>query len=142
MNEYLAVLGTLSGVLVGGLVNFLSTRTAKKHEWRLALARDQIMRREQLYAEFLGEARRIAAETIFRDLELPKDVHHLDQYLAQMSLLSPEAVGDAARDLRKHLVRARSSENSSEAEQPTLNQLSASLTAAAKADLQAIRDDA
>jgi hypothetical protein len=142
MNEYLAVISTLSGVLVGGLVNFLSTRTAKRHEWRLTLARDQLIRREQVYADFLAEARRLAADAIFRDLEVPRDVHQLDRFLAQMSLLSPEGVINAARDLRRHLVRNRSGEISADDSPPTLNQLSTRFTEAARTDLNSIRDDA
>jgi hypothetical protein len=72
MAEYSAVFATLAGVVVGGLINFLASRTAKRHEWRLTLARDQIQRREQLYSDYLAEARRLTSEAIFRQLEVPK----------------------------------------------------------------------
>ncbi|MCU0970017.1 MAG: hypothetical protein MUF03_14625 [Rubrivivax sp.] len=62
MGEYAAVIATPAGVLVGGLINFLASRTAKRHEWRPTLARDQIPRREHLYADYLAEARRLTAE--------------------------------------------------------------------------------
>lgn len=109
MREYTAVIATIAGVLVGGLVNFLATRTAKRHEWRLTLARDQILRREQLYSDYLAEARRLTGEAIFRQLDLPKDVSDMDKMLAQMSLLSPANVTESARELRRYLVRQRSS---------------------------------
>ena len=108
MSDYIAIIATLAGVLVGGLVNFFATRTAKRHEWRLTLARDQIVRREQLYTDYLAEARRLTAEAIFRELEVPKDVHELDRMLAYMTLLSPDSVTEAARELRRHLVRKHS----------------------------------
>jgi hypothetical protein len=45
MNKYVAILGTLDGVVVG-LLNFLVTRSIKQREWRLSIARDQITQRQ------------------------------------------------------------------------------------------------
>lgn len=36
--ELTAVLGTLLGVLLGGLINYFASRSAKSHEWRLMIA--------------------------------------------------------------------------------------------------------
>jgi hypothetical protein len=135
MSDYVAILGTLAGVLVGGLVNFLATRTAKRHEWRLTLARDQIIRREQLYADYLAEARRLTAEAIFRQLQVPADVRDLDRMMAQMTLLSPAPVVEAGRELRRYLVRMRTAEAGTSPDEPAINQLSKSFVDEARQDL-------
>lgn len=135
MSDYVAIIGTLAGVLVGGLVNFLATRMAKRHEWRLTLARDQIIRREQLYSDYLAEARRLTGEAIFRQLQVPGDVRDLDKMLAQMTLLSPVPVVDAARELRRYLVRMRTAENGTSPDEPAINQLSKSFVESARQDL-------
>jgi hypothetical protein len=140
MGEYTAIIATLAGVVVGGLINFLASRTAKRHEWRLALARDQIIRREQLYADYLAEARKLTAEAIFRRLELPKDVGKMDQMLAQMSLLSPPAVTEAARELRRYLVKNRAGEADLSGDEPAINQLSKVFIEAARLDLERFRE--
>ncbi len=78
MADYAAVVATLAGVVVGGFINFLASRKAKRHEWQLTLARDQIQRREVLYSEYLAEARRLTSEAIFRQLEVPIDLSSMD----------------------------------------------------------------
>lgn len=58
-SELIAVLGTLLGALIGGLINYFANRSAKKHEWSLALAKDNIALRQKLYSEFLVETQRL-----------------------------------------------------------------------------------
>jgi hypothetical protein len=64
----------------------------------------------------------------------------MDKMLAQMSLLSPTGVTEAARELRRYLVRTRSSEKDLSAEEPAINQLSKTFIDAARADLGTFRD--
>jgi transposase len=60
--------------------------------------------------------------------------------LAQMSLLSPAPVVDSARELRRYLVRARSTDKDLTAEEPAINQLSKTFIEAASADLARFRE--
>jgi hypothetical protein len=140
MDPYLAVLGTLAGVLVGGLVNFLASRTVKQQEWRLALARDDIALRQKLYAEFLAEAQRLTAQAIYRPIQLPDDIQTLDRLIAQMRLVSPDTVTTTATSLRRHLLRPASTPETSTVDGPTYNQLSKEFVEAAKQDLAARGD--
>ena len=110
MSEYVPVLGTLAGVIIGGLINYLASRSAKQREWHLSLAKDQIALRQRLYSEFLAEAQRLTTEAIFRELAVPEDVRALDSMMVQMTLLSPEIILERARALRRHILVARSSE--------------------------------
>lgn len=139
MNEYVAILGTLGGVLVGGLLNFVVTRSVKQQEWRLAIARDQLAQRQALYADFIAEMQRLTARRIYAPLALPQDLHALDRLVAQMTLLSPEPLLEAARNLRRHLLRPSSTATETLDDAPTFNQLSRVFLDAAKADLAAVR---
>ena len=112
----------------------------KQQEWRLALARDQLTHRQQLYADYIAEAQRLTAEAIFREVEVPKDVQVLDRLIAHMVLVSPDTVVEGARDLRRHLLRNRLSET--QYELPSFTELSRTFVAAAKSDLQSYRDGA
>jgi len=122
------------------MVNFFSTRSVKHQEWRLALARDQLIQRQQIYADYLAEVQRLTGEAIFRTLDVPKDVQALDRLVAQMTLVSPSSVMNGARELRRHLLRARPAEGDREA--PSFAELSATFVEAAKSDLRSYRDDA
>ena len=63
-SELIAVLGTLGGALLVALINFFSNRSVKNQEWRLTIARDQVLSRQKLYAEFLVEAQRLVPGSI------------------------------------------------------------------------------
>ena len=142
MTEYAAILGTLAGVVVGGLVNFFASRTVKQQEWRLALARDQINRRQELYAEYLAEVQRLTAQSIYKELDVPKDVQTLDRLLAQMTLLSPEPVIEAAKQLRRHVLRISSATDQSGDDKPSFNRLSQTFVDSARSDIRVYSDDA
>ena len=142
MNDYAAIFATLSVVVAGGLLNFFSNRTVKQHEWRLTLARDQIIRREALYTDYLAEIQRLTVKSIYKLLEIPTDLQNLDRLLAQMTLLSPSSVTEAARALRLNLRRNRTLETELEGNEPDLDALNSAFVVAARSDLIAYRGDA
>ena len=142
MNEYAAVIGTLAGVLVGGLTNFLTTRSVKQQEWRLTLARDQLTYRQQTYSDFLAESQRLTALVIYGNLDLPSDLKVLDKLIAQMSLVSPPEVVDCAWELRRHLFRGATPSPEALHDRPSYEQLSEAFLGAAQADLKRQRGEA
>ena len=143
MTEYTAIFGTLAGVLIGGLLNFIVSRTVKMQEWRLGIAKEQLARRQDLYADYLAEIQRLTAQRIYGPLEVPKDVHALDRLVAQMTLLSPEDVVQAAREFRRHLFRDSSPASETPAQDlPTFNQLNRTFLEAAKRDIRSYTGDA
>lgn len=87
---------SLTGALAAAYPSFLAGRSIQMNEWRLALIRDRILERRQLYAKFLVEADRnmlaVAAGTKSLDNVAP-----LFPLLAEISLLSSEPVHQCAR---------------------------------------------
>jgi len=95
-NELIAILGALGGVLVGGLINYVATRSVKHHEWKLALAKDQIASRQKLYAEFIVEAQRLVVQSRENKISSLVDLDQLNGKFAEVSLVAPETVVLAA----------------------------------------------
>ena len=100
--EIIAVLGTLFGALVGGLINYLSSRSVKNHEWRLSLAKDQAVSRQKLYAEFLVEAQRLVMQAHEEKISSLSDLNALNGKFAEVSLVAPDSVVEAAKKLTVH----------------------------------------
>jgi hypothetical protein len=112
--EFITVFATLFGVLVGGFINYFSSRSVKNHEWRLALARDQVASRQKLYAEFLVEAQRLATQAIEEKLSSVSDFSALLGKHAEISLVSPEGVVDAAQKLVDSTITRHSAQPAKE----------------------------
>jgi hypothetical protein len=97
--ELIAVLGTLFGALVGGLINYFSSRSVKNHEWRLSLAKDQAVSRQKLYAELLVEAQRLVIQAHEEKISSLADLNTLTGKFAEVSLVAPDTVVEAAKKL-------------------------------------------
>jgi len=106
--EILAVLSALLGVLVGGLINYFSSRSVKNHEWRLALAKDQAASRQKLYAEFLVEAQRLVVQAREEKITSLTDLNALNGKFAEVSLVAPEGVVEAAQKLTDSAITSHS----------------------------------
>ncbi len=87
---------SLAGVLAAAYPSFLVGRGIQTHEWRLALIRDRILERRQLYAKFLVEADRnmLAVAAGKKSLD---NVAPLFPLLAEISLLASPPVNECAR---------------------------------------------
>lgn len=97
--EIITTIAALGGTLVGGLINYLSSRSVKNHEWRLSLAKDQVASRQKLYAEFLVEAQRLVLQAHEEKISSLYDLNALTSKFAEISLVAPDSVVEAARKL-------------------------------------------
>lgn len=98
-SEIITTIAALGGTLVGGLINYLSSRSVKNHEWRLSLAKDQVASRQKLYAEFLVEAQRLVLQAHEEKISSLYDVNALTSKFAEISLVAPDSVVEAAKKL-------------------------------------------
>lgn len=112
--ESIAVLGTLLGALVGGLLNYLSSRSVKNHEWRLALARDQAATRQKLYAELLVEAQRLVILAREEKINSLTDLNALNEKFAEVSLVAPDSVVESAQKLADYAITSHSAQPAKE----------------------------
>jgi hypothetical protein len=103
-SEVIAILGTLSGALLGGFINHFSNRSAKNHEWRLALARDQVASRQKLYAELLVEAQRLVIQAREDKISSLTDFDALNGKYAEVCLIAPQSVTEVAKKLVDYAI--------------------------------------
>lgn len=103
-SEVIAILGTLSGALLVGLINYFSNRSVKNQEWRLALARDQVASRQKLYAEFLVEAQRLVVLAREDKISSLTDLNALNGKYAEVCLVAPRIVVEEAKKLADYAV--------------------------------------
>lgn len=113
-SELVAVLGTLFGTLVGGLINYISNRSVKNHEWRLALAKDQVASRQKLYAEFLVETQRFVAQAREEKISSLAGLNALNGKFAEVSLVAPDSVVEAAQKLTDSALTSHSAQPAKE----------------------------
>src|SRR5713101_2907284 len=103
-SELIAVLGTLSGALLVGLINYFSNRSVKNHEWRLALARDQVANRQKLYSEFLVEVQRLVVQAREDKISSLIDFNAINGKLAKVCLIAPSSVIEEAKKLANYAI--------------------------------------
>lgn len=113
-SELIAVLGTIFGALVGGLINYFSSRSTKNYEWSLALAKESIAYRQNLYSEFLVETQRLVMVAAEQKVSSVNDFNHVGGKFAEISLVAPNGVVEAAQALIDSALEANSRSNQKE----------------------------
>jgi hypothetical protein len=114
-SELIAVFGTLSGGLLVGLINYFSNKRIKHHEWRLALARDQVIARQKLYADFLVEAQRLVMLALEEKISSPTSLNALNGKFAEINLVASEPVIEEAKKLADYAITSHSEKTAKEA---------------------------
>ncbi len=107
-SELIAVVGALAGVIIGGLINFLASRSAKNLEWRQALAREKMSTRQKLYAEFLVECQRLVVAAMEEKLSGPRELNVMNGKFAEISLVADEKVIECAKKLADYALSSHS----------------------------------
>ena len=113
-SEVIAVLGTLGGALLVGFINYLSNRSGKNHEWRLALARDQVASRQRLYAEFLVLAQRFVVQAREGKTSSLADLTVLNGKYAEVCLVAPQSVTEVAKRLADYAITSDTAQSAKE----------------------------
>ena len=138
--ELVAVLGTLSGALLVGVINYFSNKGMKNHEWRLALARDQFTIRQKLYAELLVESHRLVIQAREEKISSLADLNAINGKYAEVCLVGTTAVIEDAEKLTGYAITSYSTQPASEiAEFYTLKR---SFIAAARKDMAKVLSEA
>ena len=106
--EVIAIVGTLSGAVVVGIINYFSNRSVKNHEWRLARARDQISVRQKLYSEFLVETQRLVVQSREEKISSLSDLNPVNGKFAEICLVASEVVIEEAKKLADYAITSHS----------------------------------
>jgi hypothetical protein len=96
-SEFVAIIGTLVGAVVAGVISYIAGRGMKTHEWRLALAREEIALRKSLYVAFLAEAQRLIIQSTDTKISSVAELNDLSAKYAEISLLASEPVIKCAK---------------------------------------------
>lgn len=102
--------GTGIGAIVGGGISWLSSRSTRRLDWQLAMTEKEIRAREDLYSQFLAEARRLVLCSISKKIS-DTDLDQLTELLAldsKISFHSP-AIAGAAKKIVGCIIEAHSS---------------------------------
>lgn len=94
--ELTTIAGTLAAALVAGLVSYWAGRGMKTHEWRLALAKEEVAARKALYASFLSEVQRLIIQSTEDKFHETSKLETLNQLYAEITLLGSTPVTEAA----------------------------------------------
>ena len=136
MTEMIAAIGAVSalaGVLIGGVMNYLTHRSIKQQEWRLALTRDQLQLRQKVYSEFLVEAQRMLSLGREDKIKSVSDLDPLKGKFAEVSMFASPEVFKAAQMLADAAITSQ--QNPPAKEVANFFQLKESFIAAVRADL-------
>ena len=95
-SEFVTVAGTLSAALVAGLLSYWAGRGMKTHEWRLALAKEDMAIRRTLYAAFLAEAQRLIIQASEDKVHAVAELDLLSRHYAEITLVGEKPVCEAA----------------------------------------------
>jgi hypothetical protein len=118
----IALIGVISALLgsgVGGLTSYLSTRSMRKLEWRLTQIEKEIVKRENLYAEFLGEANKWIVFSFERKVDTLSDMSSLINLESRIRLVSP-SLGGIAREIVACVLDHHEKNKKETREYPTL----------------------
>ncbi|MDK9715248.1 MAG: hypothetical protein OEL86_14295 [Sulfuritalea sp.] len=138
--ELTAILATLLGVLLGGLINYSASRNAKSHEWRLAIAKEKAASRQKLYGEFLVEAQRLVVQARENKISSLTDLNGVNGKFAEISLVASELVIEEAKKLADYALTNHSSQPAKEA--ANFFQVKANFIAAARHEIGEILSEA
>ncbi len=101
----------LIGSLVGGVSTFLASWATHREQLRVQTVRQEIQRREALYAEFIVEASRRLAEALAREAQTPEVIAGLYSSLERMRLTASDEITAAAHNVMREIVEVYAAPN-------------------------------
>jgi hypothetical protein len=106
-----AVLSATSGLigsLVGGVSTFSASWLSTRNQYRTQTLVQQVIRREALYAEFIGEATKCLTDAWGHQAASPQVIASLYGAFERIRLMASQPVIDAADDVIRHVIEAYS----------------------------------
>jgi hypothetical protein len=106
-----AILSATSGLigsLVGGVSTFAASWLSTRNQYRTQTLVQQVVRRETLYAEFIGEATKCLTDAWSHQAAGPQVISGLYGAFERIRLMASQPVIDAADDVIRHVIEAYS----------------------------------
>ena len=137
--ELITIAGTLGAALIAGVVSYLAGRGMKTHEWRLAIAREELAARKALYAAFLAEAHRLIIQASETKMGNVRELDTLNRQYAEITLVGSKPVTEAAMHLVDRVLMAHVREETA-AEALEYHPRKEAFLTAARNELQSYRE--
>jgi hypothetical protein len=106
-----AILSATSGLigsLVGGVSTFAASWLSTRNQYRTQTLVQQVVRREALYAEFIGEATKCLTDAWSHQAVSPEVIAGLFGAAERIRLMASEPVIEAADEVIRHVIEAYS----------------------------------
>lgn len=94
-----SVLAPIASALVAGALAYIAARSTKTHEWRLAMAKEELALRRATYSKFLQSCQYMVFSTIKTKKLEYEHVQASIQLYAELQLFASESVSEAAKAL-------------------------------------------
>jgi hypothetical protein len=104
-----AILSATSGLigsLVGGVSTFAASWLGARNQYRTQTLVQQVVRRETLYAEFIGEATKCLTDAWSHQAASPQVITGLYGAFERIRLMASQPVIDAADNVIRHVIEA------------------------------------
>lgn len=88
----IGVISALLGTALGGVISYLTTKSAKSMEWRFKMLSDEIQERKDLYSCFLEEVNGLVFSSFHEKHSDLRKFSNLGNLLAKMELSSSDEV--------------------------------------------------
>jgi hypothetical protein len=112
MYDYLVPVLTLSGVIVGGLIGYISNSKIKTKELRHIEIREEVNQKRKLYGDFLAETNRLILKAAKEKSSDPNILATIASIFAQIEMISNENVIETGKQIFLYVMSKHSiSEN-------------------------------
>ncbi|MDO2434633.1 hypothetical protein Q2T43_00220 [Aeromonas veronii] len=108
INEYVAPIFTVLGVILGGGVSYFTNTKVKQVEFRQSMIRYELENRRKLYSDFLAEANKLALISIENKSSSPTFLLDISRLLAEIELVGSKDIHKQARRILEYIVNAHS----------------------------------
>ncbi|UNB57094.1 hypothetical protein [Aeromonas hydrophila] len=108
INEYVAPIFTVLGVILGGGVSYFTNTKVKQVEFRQSMIRYELENRRKLYSDFLAEANKLALISIENKSSSPTFLLDISRLLAEIELVGSKDIHKQARRILECIVNAHS----------------------------------
>lgn len=96
--------------ILAAWLSYMAGKGMKRQEWDLALRREKVAARQRLYADFLVEADRQTLLSLEKKSSEPTAFHEITRIFAEIELLSPDGVTEAAKAICSEVIGSHGAE--------------------------------
>jgi hypothetical protein len=96
----------LLGTTVGAIATYYSNKAVKTLEWKHSIKREEIHEKKKLYSSLLAESSRLVLRAIEEKSDQVSEFENITNYIAQIQLISNDAVFNAAVSIADYVVSA------------------------------------